>query len=187
VAKKRTDKRFGKWTVIQRTTEKKSYSLCRCDCGVEKLIYRSNLTSGKSTMCRSCKDSMRPANWAGGDIIPMRYWQNLKRSNERRKNPFDFNISIEDAERLFISQDGKCSITKLPLSFGRIGSNDMTASLDRINNSLGYFIDNVQWVHKVINRMKGSMEDELFIKFCKEVVNGQKENGKEPLSVQIFP
>jgi hypothetical protein len=52
----------------------------------------------------------------------------------------------------------------------------MTASLDRINNSLGYSVDNIQWVHKAINRMKGSMENKLFIKFCEEVVNGQKEN-----------
>ena len=43
----------------------------------------------------------------------------------------------------------------------------MTASIDRIDSSIGYVIGNVQWVHKQVNFMKGTMEQKEFIKFCK--------------------
>ena len=45
--------------------------------------------------------------------------------------------------------------------------NEQTASLDRIDNSKGYIVGNVQWVHKQVNFMKGTMEQKEFIKFCK--------------------
>ena len=44
---------------------------------------------------------------------------------------------------------------------------DQTASLDRIDNTKGYIIDNVQWVHKQVNFMKGTMKQTEFIEFCK--------------------
>jgi len=39
---------------------------------------------------------------------------------------------------------------------------DTTASLDRINSSKGYTLDNVQWVHKTVNIMKQGLSDEDF-------------------------
>ena len=47
-------KRFGMLTVIryEHTNEKyRSYFLCRCDCGNEKIISRSNLISKRSKSC----------------------------------------------------------------------------------------------------------------------------------------
>lgn len=45
--------------------------------------------------------------------------------------------------------------------------NIQTASIDRIDNSKGYIVGNVQWVHKQVNFMKGTMKQKEFIKFCK--------------------
>jgi hypothetical protein len=42
-----------------------------------------------------------------------------------------------------------------------------TASLDRIDSSKGYCEDNVQWVHKDINRMKNTFDQDYFISLCK--------------------
>lgn len=51
-------KRFGRWTVISRADDYvinagNHYDqwLCRCDCGNERLVLGSNLTTGKSTSC----------------------------------------------------------------------------------------------------------------------------------------
>ena len=41
-----------------------------------------------------------------------------------------------------------------------------TASLDRIDNSKGYHIDNVRWVLKDINMIRGSYDSEYFVKLC---------------------
>jgi hypothetical protein len=44
-----------------------------------------------------------------------------------------------------------------------------TASLDRIDSSLGYVWGNVQWVHSVINDLKSNMAQEEFISWCQKV------------------
>lgn len=47
----------------------------------------------------------------------------------------------------------------------------MSRSLDRINNDKGYVRDNVQWVHKDINFMKGKLTNETFLKWIEVVYN----------------
>lgn len=50
---------------------------------------------------------------------------------------------------LFLKQRGKCALTGEDLKLGY--KNNQTASLDRIDNSIGYEKNNIQWVHKDIN------------------------------------
>ena len=51
---------------------------------------------------------------------------------------------------------------------------DITASLDRIDSLKGYTEDNVQWVHKHINFMKGSLSENKFIEYCKLIVKNNE-------------
>lgn len=48
-----TGRRFGRLAVIQRVDNKGKHVryLCRCDCGVEKIFYSTNLIRGLSTSC----------------------------------------------------------------------------------------------------------------------------------------
>lgn len=48
-----------------------------------------------------------------------------------------------------------------------------TASLDRIDSSKEYTIENIQWVHVVVNYMKQSYPQEEFIKWCHIISNYQ--------------
>lgn len=48
---------------------------------------------------------------------------------------------------------------------------ETTASLDRIDNTKGYLEDNVQFVHKDINRMKWAHSQQYFIELCSKVHN----------------
>ena len=65
--------------------------------------------------------------------------------------------------------NGKCALSGLEIQFGKHWKmmSDQTASLDRIDNTKGYIVGNVQWVHKQVNFMKGTMRQKEFIKFCK--------------------
>ena len=52
-----TGLKFERWTVIERVADRgtsakprKCY-LCRCDCGIEKIVFAENLTGGKSLSC----------------------------------------------------------------------------------------------------------------------------------------
>ena len=47
-------------------------------------------------------------------------------------------------------------------------------SLDRIDSLKGYAIDNVQWVHKDINKMKNIHSQPAFINICKLVAMKNK-------------
>jgi hypothetical protein len=62
--------------------------------------------------------------------------------------------------------------------FSKTGANrykSTTASLDRINSSLGYVEGNCQWVHKVINTMKMALSQDEFIYYCSLVCNHRKQ------------
>ena len=51
-----TDKKFGYLTAIKKAPSRsgKTYWICRCECGIEKEIQTSHLTSGAITSC-GCK------------------------------------------------------------------------------------------------------------------------------------
>ena len=46
----------------------------------------------------------------------------------------------------------------------------ITASLDSIDSSLGYTIDNIQWIHKQINIMKNVYSNSDLIDICYKIV-----------------
>lgn len=51
---------YGSWEVLYRTNDKKRVRYrCRCLCGKEIDVLAQNLTSGRSTQCRSCANHER--------------------------------------------------------------------------------------------------------------------------------
>ena len=50
----------------------------------------------------------------------------------------------------------------------------MTASIDRIDSDKGYYIGNIHWVHKAINKIKWDYTEPYFIELCEAVSLWQK-------------
>lgn len=90
-----------------------------------------------------------------------------------KKRNLEFSITIEYIWELFIKQNRKCALSGQEIYFGKNRKDERhgnkTASLDRINNKIGYIEGNVQWIHKDINFMKHAYEQEYFIKICEMV------------------
>jgi hypothetical protein len=105
--------------------------------------------------------------WLGYQEISSTYFKNLKTGARNRK--LEFSITIEEIWDLYIKQKRKCALTGREIGFQ--GSKNNSASLDRKDASIGYTIDNVQWVHKDINYAKQSLNNEDFINLCQEVVD----------------
>ena len=108
-------------------------------------------------------------NWKGYKDMPYLYFGQLKRSAKKRG--IEFRIKIEDIWDRLEKQGRKCALTGLSLllnSNGRLY--DGNASLDRIDSTKGYTVDNIQWVHKRINQMKMDMTEVEFLEFCRLVV-----------------
>lgn len=117
--------------------------------------------------------------WEPYEEIPGPFWQSVVNGAKRRK--IEFNLTIEDAWDLFIRQDRKCALSGIKIKFERYAfvresgksrwNQNQTASLDRIDSTLGYIKGNVQWVHKDINLMKSDLNQEQFIKYCRLIAS----------------
>lgn len=148
-----------------------------CSCGKTFETQPQNVRNGGTISC-GCyrKQYVQYARWRGCGQLSGTYWHTVVRNAKSRG--LEVAITIEDAWNVFVKQEGKCVITgielfmdpMLHLSRRNKTSNKHTASLDRIDSSRGYTLDNIRWVHRVVNLMRLAMTDEEFIGWCKKVV-----------------
>lgn len=144
----------------------------KCDCGNENIIWASNFL--RTSTCGKCDSycGNKHKSFKGYQEIHKKTWYNIQKGANKRN--INFDIKIEDAWDLFIKQDRKCAISGQPIQFPKkIGDDKATASLDRINSSKPYTIDNVQWVHKDMNEFKWDKTPEELIKCCELVLNNE--------------
>lgn len=98
--------------------------------------------------------------------------------NSAKQRNLEFDIDAKFLWELYLEQDGKCALSGTEIVFrfkeGHTQRTCQTASLDRIDSSKGYTKDNVQWVHKSIQRMKWDMSDDIFVKWCTMIAKNKK-------------
>jgi hypothetical protein len=164
-----TNRVFGKLTVLNMSPNKSaSTSLwtCICECGTILDISGFSLSRGSKTHCGcSTKVGAENHSFKGYEEIYKSYWTSLQKSSKIRG--FQFEITIEFAWELFLKQKRLCALSGEEITLGKPGIK--TASLDRIDSSLGYIENNVQWVHKKLNAMKMDINNDEFIELCGKV------------------
>lgn len=172
---------FGYLTIVEKQeSDSHGHSgwLCRCECGNEVIVRGYNLVTNntKSCGCKRLRDRKQHALWSGhGDITGV-IWRSYKRGATDRDLPFE--ISIEFGWDLYLKQNRCCALSGLDICFAASNAKhshgETTASLDRIDSDLGYTEDNVQWVHKDINKMKWDMPEERFLDFCEAITRHRR-------------
>jgi len=166
-------KKFGKLTVISFSHYNKhgaSCWNCQCDCGKMSVKRGNYLVKGNTTSCGCGHYKTGPNNhsWKGCGDISATLWERTRTNAIRRKHKF--SVSIKDAWKLFLKQNKKCALTDVPLHFNlTTGKDDGVASLDRIDSTKEYTLENIQWVRRDINFMKQKMNQTQFIEMCKRV------------------
>jgi predicted DNA-binding protein YlxM (UPF0122 family) len=130
------------------------------------LIKKYNIPKRKSHNFKKGKNNPR---WKGGKYIPASFIYDYKHGAKRRG--LEFSVDITYLETLLENQNHKCSISNMDISLPskRSTYKSSTASLDRIDNSKGYIIGNVQWVHKIVQQMKWISDQKQFIDWCKQI------------------
>lgn len=170
-------KKFNKLTVIGEASSERSGLIrwkCQCDCGNISVVSTDHLTRKKNPVkscgCEKLRKGKDHKDWKGFGEISGNWWYNhvAREIKQIKRHKIDFDLTIEFAWNLFIKQNRKCSLSGLSIKFDEKNIHN-TASLDRIDSSLGYTISNVQWVHKDINFMKRMYSQEYFIEMCKKV------------------
>lgn len=127
-----------------------------------------------------CKNCFRPEHKTKKVIsmctphISFSYYQILNRQADLRG--IEFTVTPEYLEKIF---NGYCYISGLPIKIGTHstinGIKDLgTASLDRIDSSLGYIEGNVAWCYKKINVMKHTSSINEFLALCKIIAEHNK-------------
>ena len=169
-------KRFGKLTVIGKDEEyyispkhKNKYIrwICECDCGNTHSVMVGTLNAKKATQCKECYYKSYSLN----GYISNRYIARIKRNAKKRNLYFDKKIDREYLWNLFLKQNKKCALSNLSIHFAKtIKQQDCnrgtTASIDRIDSSIGYELDNIQLTVNPFNHFKNSYTLEEYYRMC---------------------
>lgn len=171
-------RKLNDWTILDEFSEDgRRWYHVQCKCGWDGQRRKDHVESGRTKSCKVCSTKKTLADFPnprfggrhheGVGDLGRTFWCAIQHGAERREIPF--NISIEYAWGLFT---GKCALSGVPITIssnikeGNPDYSKFTASLDRIDSSKGYIEGNVQWVHKIVNIMKGSLSEREFKKWC---------------------
>lgn len=174
IVKKYLNKNIGDYTVVKYLGKNKYSSrmwLCRCKCGKEREFNTSYLTGNSlrtATQCKDCYNEDFELSNRVETYIPNRFWYRFLDHSKRRNKKV--KVTKRYLYKLYEGQNKKCSLTGQDLYFTKLRTNFnryTNASLDRIDNSIGYVKGNLQWVHKKVNMMKQQYSQDEFIEICK--------------------
>ena len=160
-------KKFGMLTVLSRAENdrwNKPMWLCLCDCGNTKVIRGKDLRAGttKACGCRVGKNN-KPRGVAA--------FNNCYCSYEigARKRGLPFELSKEVFKVLTSQHCHYCGAKPAQVTKGYGYGDYVYNGLDRVDNSLGYFPDNVVPCCGLCNRAKSAMTVEEFLSWIRRV------------------
>lgn len=167
------NEKYNEWTIINDvpktlTKSRQLHYECECSCKLTiRYVNASDLVNSRSKCCNRCT-SYKGTHDLSGTFLTV-----IKRGAKKRN--LEFDVTIEYLYDLYILQNKKCALSGVDISLHRNYSQGFrsaqNASLDRIDNTKGYIVENLQWVHKDINMIKNVYSQEYFIEMCKQVAN----------------
>jgi len=154
---------------MSKYTDRVEQGLCgfcgktNCDCKEQRRIKRKNKRQLKKTLgiCRECD---KPAT---NNRFCKSCWdkQKLIRQRMHRKSNYQttYNVEWETLYDLYNQQGGCCALSGIPITIG------VDATIDHIIPKCKggkNVIENYQWVHKKVNKLKYVWPQTEFIEWC---------------------
>ena len=120
--------------------------------------------------CKSCSGH---SNNFKGRVGPMPItWFEIKKRGGISRG-YAWELKPEDILALYERQEGCCALSGWPIGWPDKGLTS-TVSIDRIDSSEGYLLNNVQLVHKDVNMAKQNYSQDYFIGMCAAITENQK-------------
>lgn len=141
-----TGKKFGHLRVIEHLGNKeKTTWLCVCECGARSAHRSHDLISGDTKSCGCRGSRLELANFrkkhGRAGTKEYRAWQNMKKRCSNVASPGDRAIYFDRG--ITVCNRWKQSFSDFILDMGPCPS--PSHSIDRIDNTLGYFKENCRW------------------------------------------
>ena len=162
--------RYGRLLVIKRAGSNdrgNAVWLCKCDCGNETEVPGIVLRDGRTKSCGCLRDEFL-GKMPKGEAAFNSLLDNYRRNAEKRGIEFDLS---EQEFRSLTEQD--CYYCGSPplASYTSSGCNGdyIYNGVDRVNNELGYIVDNCVPCCKFCNRAKGWDSHEVLIAYLDRV------------------
>jgi hypothetical protein len=151
-----TGKQFGRWTVLTVHPESKPVRWrCRCDCGIERTVYGSNLRSGHSLSCGCFRRDQTARRFTkhghtrnGKEPRSYSCWRSMLQRCLNPNHPAFANYGgrgITVCQRRHDFRNFYADVGDVPAGL----------SIDRIDNNRGYEPGNVRWAtarEQLLNR-----------------------------------
>lgn len=146
--------------------DKPELKLCS-DCGKssEEVIFNKNKPGKYPNKCRNCNTIYRRREYNTLD-------QKLKKhkSGAKRRN-YEWKLTDKQANKLFLQNCHYCdkkSVENIDLS-----------GIDRVDNNVGYIVENCVSCCSLCNYMKRDFDVEIFLKQCKNIAKHHRKDKKK--------
>lgn len=157
------DKPISDFSLNNSAKDKLQYRCRTCD--VEYQAKRRNKNKEKFAEYSRQYQKARRQNF--GYRLQMLLNASKQRAKEKGR---EHSISVADVEDIYPA-DGLCPIFGLKLEFNEAGFRDSSPSIDRIDSTKGYTVDNIQVISWKANRIKGAatlQELEMLVAYLKQ-------------------
>ena len=170
-----TGKTVGYLKAVRRAGRSTRYGVvwrvrCRCGSKLEMeaatFLKKPRRSTGIPKSCGCYQKANRSHRYKGvGDLSSTR-WNNIRKHAQRKS--LKFEITMRYAWNLYLKQGKRCALSGVPLTMSpsSMKKGSSTASLDRKDSSRGYVPGNVQWVHLLMNDLKGNLPQDVFVRWC---------------------
>lgn len=160
--------------VVKQKRYIKNCPSCNAEQSYGRLDHYKSAVRG-NWKCKKC--SNYAANNKGKyHDIPVTWFSMKQKSGMSRG--YSWTITIEDVWNLYEQQGKVCALSGRSIKWSDRGLT-ATVSIDRIDSSEGYILENVQLVHKDVNFMKQQFDQEYFLDTCRQIAEYQINQTKE--------
>jgi len=167
-----TGQKFGSLTAVRIDTSidaRQNHWIVNCDCGSELSVPVSDLIRGHTKSCGCDKGKLIAAkNTKDADTVILRSLYNSYRGNARKRN-VDWKLTYLEFLTYLSKNCYYCSSEpRLTTRTYRKYRNHLIKynGIDRVDNSLGYNIDNCVSCCFICNRAKNTMSVNEFLDWC---------------------